>query len=129
MRTVFSNEIESGRDTTHQLYRTKRGDRCGFFKVPCPLTGMKLRIMVSAGDDWHAVGMPGPAWEHVSVSTPVRVPTWEEMCWVKDQFWLPEELVLQFHPPHSRYVNIAKNCLHLWRPVGVDLPMPPIECV
>lgn len=26
-------------------------------------------------------------WEHVSVSLPVRCPTWEEMCFIKSLFW------------------------------------------
>ena len=62
---------------------------------------------------------------HVSVSAKDRCPTWGEMCWVKDQFWGPEECVIQYHPPRSRYVNAHPFCLHLWRPVGLDLPQPP----
>lgn len=63
-------------------------------------------------------------WEHLSVSLPDRCPTWEEMCFLKDLFWSPEDCVVQYHPPKSDYVNLAKNCLHLWRYRG-EMPRPP----
>ena len=55
-------------------------------------------------------------WEHVSVGLPRRLPTWEEMCEVKDIFWDDEEEVIQIHPKKSHYVNLTE-ALHLWRPV------------
>jgi hypothetical protein len=64
-------------------------------------------------------------WEHVSVSNPARCPTWEEMCWIKAQFWGPDDCVVQYHPPASEYVNDHPYCLHLWRPTEGALPMPP----
>lgn len=59
------------------------------------------------------------AWEHVSACRPHsdKLPTWEEM------FFEPEEECVQFHPKKSSYVNIAKNCLHIWRPVDGVLYM------
>lgn len=63
-------------------------------------------------------------WEHLSVSLPDRTPTWEEMCFLKDLFWEPEDTVVQYHPPRSEYVNRAKYCLHLWRYKG-QMPRPP----
>lgn len=69
--------------------------------------------------------MPPPPWEHVSVSTATRCPTWEEMCFVKSIFWEPEDVVMQLHPRESEYVNCHPYCLHLWRPVGVPIPTPP----
>jgi hypothetical protein len=32
---------------------------------------------------------------------------------------------MQLHPPRSEWVSNAEFCLHLWRPVGVDIPRPP----
>lgn len=63
-------------------------------------------------------------WEHVSVSLPTRCPTWEEMCRVKNLFWDAEDCVMQLHPPRTIHVNNHNFCLHLWRPIGVDIPMP-----
>jgi hypothetical protein len=64
-------------------------------------------------------------WDHVSVSRQDRVPTWDEMCRIKDLFFDDEETVLQYHPPKSQYVNQCKYCLHLWRPHGVVIELPP----
>ena len=72
---------------------------------------------------WPYQGMP--LWEHVSVSYADRIPCWETMCQIKDLFWSPEDCVVQYHPPHSEYVNCHPNVLHLWRPLGADLPRPP----
>ncbi len=69
----------------------------------------------------------GGGWEHVSVS-PYKhnyTPSWEEMCRIKDMFWHDDEVVVQYHPAKSEYVNNMPNCLHLWRPIGVEMPVPP----
>ena len=68
----------------------------------------------------------GEGWEHVSVSHKDRCPTWEEMCKVKDLFFNPEEVVVQFHPRQSEYVNVHPHCLHLWRKSGEDFDTPPV---
>lgn len=50
------------------------------------------------------------------------------MAKVKDAFWREDELVLQFHPPKDRYVDVHPFCLHLWKsPHTVELP--PARCV
>ena len=74
----------------------------------------KLRVIAS----------DGAGWEHVSVSRRDRCPTWDEMCQVKDLFWDEDDCVVQYHPPKEAWVNNHPNCLHLWRPVGVELPRP-----
>jgi hypothetical protein len=68
-------------------------------------------------------------WDHVSVSIADRCPTWNEMCWIKDLFFDPEECVLQFHPPQSQYINIHPYVLHLWKPKDIEIPLPPSRCV
>jgi hypothetical protein len=64
-------------------------------------------------------------WDHVSVSLPTRCPTWEEMCFIKDLFFEPHEVVMQLHPAKSEYVNHHPFCLHLWRPQNKRIPVPP----
>lgn len=61
--------------------------------------------------------------EHVSVS-PVkkfRIPSWYDMCILKDVFFEDEEEAYQIHPKKSEYVNLTENCLHLWKPCGHEL--------
>ena len=62
-------------------------------------------------------------WEHVSVSPKVqyKIPTWNDMCQLKDIFFNDDEEVLQLHPAKNNYVNIKDNCLHLWKPIGIDI--------
>lgn len=69
----------------------------------------------------------GGGWEHVSMA-PYKhsyVPSWDDMCRLKNMFFGPDEWVVQFHPPESEYVNNMVNCLHLWRPLEEKLPTPP----
>lgn len=59
----------------------------------------------------------GGQYDHVSVSSPKRIPTWEELCKIKDMFFDDEEECYQVFPKKSEYVNIHKNCMHIWRNV------------
>ena len=87
-------------------------DFCGimFGRMKLP-TGVECTV---------AIGRNEGGWEHVSVELYARrLPTWEEMCYIKELFWEDEEEVVQIHPKHSHYVNITE-ALHLWRPVNGD---------
>lgn len=86
----------------------------------------------------------GEGWEHVSVTLTRRQDilinrrpsnkfkmkaverccTWEEMCYIKSIFWDDEERVMQLHPPKSMWVNNHPYCLHLWRPIEKEVPLP-----
>lgn len=98
----------------------------GAFEVPSPVTGQTMRVIASAalGD-----GSDMDGWDHVSVSMRKRCPNWHEMCHVKKLFFLPEETVLQFHPPESKYVNNHPFCLHLWKPTKFSVDLPNIAMV
>ncbi len=67
----------------------------------------------------------GEGWEHVSVSRRGRTPSYEDMDWVKRQFWSDDECVMQLHVPVDDHVNCHPNCLHLWRPTDKEIPRPP----
>jgi hypothetical protein len=70
-------------------------------------------------------------WEHVSVTDQThrrsqdRTPSWEMMCRVKRAFWDDDETVIEYHVPMSEWINDHPGCLHLWRPIGVQIPRPP----
>ena len=100
----------------------------GAFAISGPLA-MQLRIVASDGLDWTDAGLPLPAWEHVSVSLARRCPTWAEMEWVREQFWSDDELVIQLSVPRAKHINLHQYTLHLWRPVGVTIPLPPASTV
>ena len=74
---------------------------------------------------FYVIASDGLGWEHVSVSlTKRRAPIWEEMCYIKNLFWDKEDCVVQYHPPESVYVNNVDNCLHMWRKIGFEMPVP-----
>jgi hypothetical protein len=99
-------------------WASSKGDENGCFLIPGP-HNIPLLIMSSGNLD--------KDWEHVSISGKNRCPNWPEMCHVKDLFWSPDELVIQFHPPRSTYVDNHPFCLHLWKPLKqIIAPPPPI---
>ena len=82
------------------------GDKCGLIELP---TGVRASVVVGRNEN---------GWEHVSIELYARrLPTWEEMCYIKGVFWDDEEEVVQIHPKKSHYVNLTE-ALHLWRPIN-----------
>ncbi len=67
----------------------------------------------------------GGDWEHVSVSRRSKTPSYEDMDWIKRQFWDDDQCVMQLHVPVDDHVNCHPNCLHLWRPTDSEIPRPP----
>ena len=83
----------------------------GQFLVPYVSRGLHeysigLRVVVSAE----------ARWDHVSVSTPARCPTWEEMEFVRELFFADDETVMQLSVPRDRHVNDHPYVLHMGRP-------------
>lgn len=92
-----------------------RGKEAGAFQMPSPHDQKLMRIIASTG----------LGWDHVSVSRPDRVPDWYEMEAVKRLFFWPTETAMQLHVPPADHINNHENCLHLWRPLDVEIPRPP----
>lgn len=97
----------------------------GMFEFALPGEARRIRCIASDCSD-----MPEgtPRWQHVSVSfgpSSKHCPSWELMCRIKDLFWEPEDAVIQIHPPKSAYVNNHPGCLHLWRCLDQQQPLPP----
>jgi len=82
-------------------------------------------IRTILGISFHVIASDGAGWQHVSVSHRTRCPSWNEMCFIKDMFWDPEDCAVQYHPARSQYVNNHAHCLHLWKPTTEHLPVPP----
>ncbi len=120
MKTL-SPEIEKYRLTKGFLRSGPEYGMNGVFIVPGP-RGIRLICIISNG----------MGWEHVSVERTdkpdrigKKVPYWDEMDFIKNFFWGPEETVIQYHPPESVRVNIHPGVLHLWKPVDIEIPVPP----
>jgi len=120
MNTEFLNRyrVQTGRYASDESYGFN-----GAFAFPLRYTKSNGKEDIA---ELRVIASDGEGWEHVSVTLGDRsaCPSWEVMCAVKDLFWGPDKTVIQFHPAAKDYVNTHPFCLHLWRPVGVDLPLP-----
>ena len=85
----------------------------GAFLVP----PIPLRIIAASGGGW----------DHVSVSTDTRCPTWHEMSFVHRLFFYDDEVAMQLHVPATDHINNHPFTLHLWRPWSKlrRIPLPP----
>ena len=116
--TLQANRVRVGPMGSDESYGL-----AGCFKLVTSFEPAAMLVVVSSGpDEEHG-------WEHVSVSADGRCPTWEEMCWVKDIFWDKHEMAVQYHPPESDYVRHHPHCLHMWKPMKMTIPMPPMLLV
>lgn len=120
---------------TPEKYRLKKHPKLGsdssygnngFFIIPhYKIDDYDINCQISDGNL-----SGGDSWEHVSVTISSkkrkveRCPTWDEMCFVKNVFWNEDECVVQYHPPKSQHVSMHHYCLHLWKKVGYEFPLP-----
>lgn len=72
------------------------------------LDGLKAAI--------NAFGHDGHIWIHASISHPDRLPTYAELCRLKESVFGKEGIAAQVFEAESNHVNIHPNCLHLWGP-------------
>jgi hypothetical protein len=113
----------------HPKRPAKYGDPYGAFEIPHKETGVVLHCIANSGEIAQKVMGDNHAWDHVSVSTTRKIPNWLQMTYIKSLFWEDTETVMQLHVPISNHVNIHPNCLHLWRPLLLDIPLPPVNLV
>lgn len=111
---------------TTGLFIKKEGKDCfGGSVYPVEYKTGKPKIKKDYNSVLHFIFSIGCNWEHLSVSTPVRCPTWDEMCKMKDIFWAENEVCMQLHPKKEDYVDNMKYCLHIWKPLDREIPTPP----
>jgi hypothetical protein len=60
----------------------------------------------------------GQLWAHASISHPKRYPNWDEILDARYTFFTETDEVVQVLPKKDEYVNLHKNCFHLWSPCG-----------
>lgn len=113
MRSKLSRKFEECR-RLDGFVGSKKGGMTGGMFIGVNYRGAMIQVMFGVGHGW----------EHVSVSLIKRCPTWDEMTWVKGEFWRDEEVVMQLHVPKAEHKNEHKFCLHLWRPLDKVIPRP-----
>jgi hypothetical protein len=133
MRTEVPKELEEGRVRSGPWATTSDRGLCGVFIVQGLIvaghTGEGDMVCVDIASGERRIVSANTGWEHVTVETDHRIPTWDEMCFVKNLFWQEEECVVEYHPPLSQYVRCNPYCLHLWRPKHATIPTPSVSIV
>jgi len=64
----------------------------------------KLKIIESIDNGFH----------HVSVSRNDRLPSWDELKYIRYKYCDPDKFYVMVFPPEQYYVNIHQFCFHLW---------------
>lgn len=110
---------------SHYVYcSTFNEGNTGVFEITSKERGKTFFIISSIENNW----------EHVSIYIPkkgrkFKIPTWNDMCYIKNLFWEGNETVVQFHPKESSYVNDHPGTLHLWKKVNEEYELPPENMV
>lgn len=99
-------------------FQTSSGEWSGIFTFPVHPYN-ELRVIASCGGGW----------DHLSVSLPMRTPTWGEMEAVRKYFAKPDEVWLQFGLPEKSHIDCHPHCLHWWRQLHRKVKLPPPDFV
>ena len=110
----YKEIFENGRLSLSFFERSENMLCCGGFALE-QVTRRRLNFKFTRANGW----------EHLSVSMPNTCPSWEAMCYMKEQFWEDDEACVEYHPKKEDYVNNHPYCLHIWRPYETELPTPP----
>jgi hypothetical protein len=51
---------------------------------------------------------------HLSIAHPKRYPSWKEIMEARYDLLPPEVTIAMILPPPEEYINVHKNCFHLW---------------
>ena len=101
-------------------------DLVGWTHAPCDQTVWRWartvdprnsRLMVIASGMTEA---DGKRWVHISYSRPTRMPSYDDLCLVKDRFIGADRRAISVHPPRSEHVSLHAWCLHLWHCIDDD---------
>lgn len=117
--------IDEIKQTSGMVIKKEGKDGFGGTVFPIEYKNGKVKIVKDIDKALHFMFSWGCGFEHLSVSTPIQCPTWEQMCKMKDIFWRDDEVCMQLHPKKEDYVNCMQYCLHIWRPIDKEIPMPP----
>jgi hypothetical protein len=118
--------VEAFRVAVGPLASSIQDGNNGCFSIPHPDKDLRKRLF------FICIISDVCGWDHVSITLrrrrdqqPARLPTWDEMCWIKSLFFNKDEAAVQYHPAEADYVNMHEFTLHLFRPQEEVLPMPP----
>ncbi len=121
----MSKNFDEIKQTTGMIIKKEGPDGFGGTVFPIEYKKGKVKVINNPEKALHFIFSNGCGFEHLSVSTPLKTPTWEQMCKMKDIFWNEDEVCMQLHPKKEDYVDNMRYCLHIWKPIDKEIPTPP----
>lgn len=114
----------------HQAVVGKEDTASGVYTVPHPsIKAHWFMCTVVVTEEWERVD--AQLWKIVSntkrQSRPAdRCLTWKEQCYIKNFFWGPQEVILQFFPAMTDYIGTDEEeyAVHLWNPLKGQCEVP-----
>lgn len=104
-RIIMTQQVDYPWISVKEMVHKDHDVTCGIYLED--ETGLRVILSYSTERD-------GKIWQHVSVSREGRVPSYEELCMVKETLVGPEKGAVQVFPPKEEHVNYHPYCLHLW---------------
>ena len=86
-----------------------------------------LRVIVSV--DPFGQGERCKLWRHASLSRIDRMPSYQDIADVKEDFVGPANRAVMIFPPRAEHVNDHQFCLHLYHAVGNEDGLPDFRVV
>jgi hypothetical protein len=113
-------ELDHYRLAKHELgfYGQLGGGGEGMFGLYSPYVFKRKELL-------RVIASSASSWDHVSVSLVHRCPTWEEMEYIKRQFFMPHEVAFQLHVAEAEHISHNPFTLHIWRHQTIGIPLPP----
>ena len=118
-------DIKDIKNTIGLKIKSEGPDGFGGTLFPVEYKKGKSKVINDVDKALHFIFSWGCGFEHLSVSTPIKTPSWEQMQMMKEIFWKDDEVCYQLHPKKEDYINNMPYCLHIWRAIDQDIPLPP----
>lgn len=91
----------------------------GMFIRPEKRNALRAIVTLDLMDEWDA-----GSWLHLSVSRPLRLPTWSDLVIAREELGFADRIFVQLLPPRAYWLNIAGYVLHLLHRVDADTVPP-----
>lgn len=98
-----------------KLFGSEGDASCGAFAIRSAGDGAELRVIAASG----------MGWDRVSLGRADRCPDWAETDQLKRMLFRDGEAAMQMHVPVADHISHHPRCLHLWRPLDLDILLPP----
>lgn len=118
-------DLKEIKETKGLIIKKEKSNGFGGTLFPIEYKNGKAKIIQDYDKVLHFIFSWACGFEHLSVSTTVKTPTWEQMSMMKNIFWREDEICMQLHPAKENYIDNMPHCLHIWRPINKEIPTPP----